>query len=409
VKHYRRYLILLAAFVLLVLLMKGSRPKEIDWSPSFARAAKIPYGSYILFELLPDLFHGAAITTSDLPAYNALGGDEPIRGNYIVINRDFSPDDLDTRAILEFAAAGNSVFIAAADLDGPFADTLELRVEHRYLPVTGLVPTAEDSSSINFTSPALRAASDYHVAESFADSYFAEFDHTKATVLGIDAGGEPNFIRLREGAGAIYICTAPFLFTNYSMLRPGVEEYPYKALSYLPAGPVIWDDYYKEGRTMVRTPLRFIWSREALAWALYVGLAGVLLFIIFMGKRRERIIPEIRPLPNTTLEFVETVGRLYFQHGDHRNLAMKKITYFLDHIRTAYGVATGVRDEEFHRMLAARSGVDLEDVRRAFAYIGRIEEGGEIGEEGLAALNTAIEKFHRQSGRAPGRGPGSQA
>jgi len=388
---------LLAALFFCVVFIEMMAPRQIDWTPSFSRQDKIPYGSYVLYDILPDLFPGDTILTADLPAYNTLsadGGDE--QETYLVINQSFVPDELDTRALLEFVDDGNTAFIAASNIGGSFADTLGLNVGY------SILSSAADSIGVNFTNPALRTAQEYRVRRASADYYLENFDSLGATVLGVNDLGLPNFIRIDHGRGAIYLSTVPFLFTNYHLLRTPEGEYAARALSYIPAGPIIWDDYYKEGRVLVESPLRFIWSRESLSWALYTGLIGVVLFIIFMGKRRQRIIPEIKPLPNTTLEFAETVGRLYYQHGDHKNIAEKKITYFLDHIRTICGVSTNQRDEAFLRTVAARSGVELESVRTVFGYIDRLRAGSTVEEEQLVALNASIEKFYADSKRTSG-------
>ncbi len=401
VKRYRNYIMLLAALFFCVVFIETMAPRRIDWTPSFARQDKIPYGSYVLYDILPELFPGDTIVTADLPAYNVLDAEgEDDRRTYLVINQTFAPDELDTRALLAFVDQGNAAFIAASNISGSFADTLGLNIGY------AILSSAADSIGINFTNPALRAGGEYRVRRASADYYLENFDSLGATVLGVNDAGLPNFIRLDHGQGTIYLSTVPFLFTNYHLLRSPEGEYAARALSYIPDGPIIWDDYYKEGRVLVESPLRFIWSRESLSWALYTGLVGVVLFIIFMGKRRQRIIPEIRPLPNTTLEFAETVGRLYYQHGDHNNLVEKKIAYFFDHIRTVCGVATNQRDDAFLRTVAARSGVDLESVRTVFGYIDRLRASGTVGEEQLVALNASIEKFYADSKRAPGRTAG---
>jgi len=218
-------------------------------------------------------------------------------------------------------------------------------------------------------------------------------------VLGVNSRGEANFIRIPYGEGELYISTLPYAFTNYHLLDEENADYAFKALSYLPDGNIFWDEYYKVGRRQIESPLRFILSKESLRWTCYLTMAGVLLFVIFMGRRRQRIIPEIRPLPNTTLEFAHTVGQLYYQHGDHKNIAEKKILYFLEHIRSHFGVNTSERNEEFNRVVAARSGIDLENVRGIFGYIDATLVKNRISEEELIALNKAIERFYTASRR----------
>ena len=81
---------------------------------------------------------------------------------------------------------------------------------------------------------------------------------------------------------------------------------------------------------------RYIFTQPALTWAYYLVLIGLLFYALFAGKRTQRVIPVVEPPRNTSLEFAQTVGRLYFQQGDHDNLARKKIQYFLAGLRERY-------------------------------------------------------------------------
>ncbi|MEP7220535.1 MAG: DUF4350 domain-containing protein, partial [Bacteroidota bacterium] len=335
----RIYIIPLIVVGIFAIIARIVAPREVNWSPSFTRNDKIPYGTYVLFDLLPDLFSDVSIASSTKPAYNALrngkldyavGGEQDYRQrgeemNYIVINAEFTPDELDREAMFDFVDAGSRVFVAAGSFGSDFADSLHISIAGNY---DGF-GTDTSHVSINFTSPSLKSASPYSYGRMVSDSYFSEFDTASTEILGTNTMGEPNFIRVRYGRGAFYLSTIPFAFTNYNVLDRNNGDYVYKAFSYLPSAPVIWDEYYKNGRKVVTSPMRYIISQEALRWALYIGLIGVVCFMFFMGKRRQRIIPEIKPLPNTTLQFAATVSQLYFQHADHRNIAEKRITYFL--------------------------------------------------------------------------------
>jgi hypothetical protein len=145
---------------------------------------------------------------------------------------------------------------------------------------------------------------------------------------------------------------------------------------------------------VIRTPLRYVLSQEPLRWAYYLALSGVILFVVFNGRRRQRIIPVIPPKTNTTLEFVETVGRLYFQHGDHKNMAEKKIAHFLDYVRAHYYLKTDVFDQALCEKLAEKSGVEVEAVSALFKQIESIHAQPQISAAGLSELSRAIERFY---------------
>jgi hypothetical protein len=160
------------------------RPKPLDWSPTLSSKDKIPYGTYVLYDALPQVLGTDSVASVRLPIYNQLlGTEEPdarrgrpvnvtfardsaaeqttvdttatevtqdqandeaaaeteaatlplvdTRASYIFINQEFSASRLETAALLRFVAAGHDVFIAAEDFGperrGFLADTLGFR------------------------------------------------------------------------------------------------------------------------------------------------------------------------------------------------------------------------------------------------------------------------------------------
>src|SRR5690606_21563529 len=91
-----KYFIPLIVVVLLWIIIKIITPKPIDWSDSFSRKDKIPFGGYILYELLPGMFNNYNITEINFPIYNIVKNKDFYDKNYIIITNRFDPDDLDT-------------------------------------------------------------------------------------------------------------------------------------------------------------------------------------------------------------------------------------------------------------------------------------------------------------------------
>ena len=123
-----------------------------------------------------------------------------------------------------------------------------------------------------------------------------------------------------------------------------------------------WDEYYKLGRSGPRTPLRVILTKPALKWAWYTALIGMIIFVIFHAKRRQRIIPVITPPANDSKEFVETVSRVYLNQKHHKNIAEKKIVFWLDFIRSRFNISTQQLSDEFCLQLAHKSGASKETI-----------------------------------------------
>lgn len=396
-----KYFLPLAITMVLLIVIELVRPRPIDWTQSYSRNDKIPYGSYIVYDLLPQLFPNQSIAPVTVTVYEALERLDSM-GNYIFINRTFEPDKYDTEQLLAFASNGGTVFISAEDISGAFADTLGIATGYSFPSVLGFADTLGteigDSSkavSFRFANPALPATA--QLREYSATSNFIEFDTATATVLGMDTENNTNFIGMPFGKGRLYLHTMPTMFTNYNILYKKNSAYVCTALSYLPVQSTLWDEYYKAGRTEIRHPLRYILNNQQLSWAWRVLLVALILFMIFEAKRKQRIIPIVAPPTNATLEFVTMVGKLYYQHGDLRNIADKKIIYVLEYIRSRLAVQTTDFNDDFIAGVAARSGIDIDEVRNLFTTIRQVQSKQQIDESELTLLNQQIEQFYKTS------------
>ena len=384
-----KYLVPLIVTLIVLTIIKIVEPEEIDWSKSFAKKDKIPYGGYIAYDIAPGLFPDNEFELKELPIYNILKDKYYHNTNYVFINTYFSPDKLDTEYLLDYVAEGNNVFISAFGIYGNLADSLKIKTFDMFF--------SEDPVNINFTLADLKSDTGYSYFIGNFENYFSEYDTTLAQVLGKNGDDKVNFLRIKYGDGNFLLNTVPLAFTNYHLLNSGNSEYVYKALSHLPFQKTFWDDYYKDGNKYSATALQYILSQQALKSAYFTMLISVLLFIFFYGRRKQRIIPVISPFTNTTLEFVETVGNLYYQQKDYKNIAEKKISYFLDYLRNKYSVKTSTFDEETIRKISEKSSSSVAKLNSLFKNIEKIKRSLKISEEDLININYKIEKFYERT------------
>ena len=159
--------------------------------------------------------------------------------------------------------------------------------------------------------------------------------------------------------------------------------------------PIFWFIKNQDGQVISKSPMRYILNQPALKSAWYVFLIGTLIFMFFNAKRKQRIIPIKKPLPNTTVDFTKTIGNLYYQEGDHDNIINKKIVYFLEKIRNTYLIDTNKQlDEEFIKKLHLKSGKEISDIQRAIFLINSYRNNPNTSiEEDLIQMNKAIEKI----------------
>ena len=71
---FRLYLLGLAALFVVYVLVDYNRPKPLNWRPTYFNTDKIPYGTYALFDQLPQLLGTDSVEVTRLPAYNLLTG-----------------------------------------------------------------------------------------------------------------------------------------------------------------------------------------------------------------------------------------------------------------------------------------------------------------------------------------------
>jgi hypothetical protein len=282
--------------------------------------------------------------------------------------------------------------LSTALLTRELADTLHLKRSS----VVDLLDN--DSTYINFLNPALQRQQGYTFTRTMIDDYFIDFDTANAVVLGENNSHRANFLQLNIGEGKIFIHANPVVFTNYFMLHHNNDSYTSKVLSYLPAdvSKIYWDEYYKLGPLGASTPLRFFLSNIYLLWALRLSLIGILVFVFFEMKRRQRIIPVIKPLRNTTMAFIRTVASVYFQEKDNKSIGEKKITYFLEFIRNRYYLQTNLLDDQFIDQLTRKSGMNENELQQLVKLIAEVQSAQKVSDSFLMMLNQKIDQFYKQ-------------
>jgi len=459
-------IIYIIGFVLLAVYIAAqfSRPKPVDWNPTLSYQDKIPFGTYILYHELPQIFKDAGISgtnstffnkfhvntdsaathpdTVRLPVHSntdsaavvadtdstasiadtnhtintgtdtlpvtvdtssaAAASDTSsmvVKSNYIIISKSANISKLDFTEMVKYMEEGNSIFIATDAYvrtgikQSLLPDTLKFGINS--IDLSDVVE--KNVHTLNFTNSKLRRKGGFRFDRGIASQYFESFDTTRAVVLCKNESGKATLIRYDFGKGSLFLCANPELFTNYAIVRGHGAEYVSKALSYMPAQPIIYWDHLQNGDVPEdESPMRVIFSRPMLTWAYYIALFGMIVFVLYEMKRRQRIIPVIEPLANSTVDFVNVVGRVYYEQRNNTNIAQKKILYFLEHLRNTYYLKTNKLDKEFVEKMAQKTGIDPEFAGELVAHIHYVT-GQRVSDQDLMKQNQLIEQFYIKS------------
>lgn len=388
IKKDLKYILVLTGMVVLYVLMEIIGPKQLDWTVTYSHRDKNPYGAYLVNERLPDLFE--KVENSNLTLYELK---DSLDASPFILTRSFVPSDEDTEALLAYVANGGSAFIAADYFGGLFSDTLNL-LSLDYFFNKDIIENIneEDTALISFSNPAL-ADQKYRFQRNNSHNYFQRIDTANTTILATNDLEEAVFIKTIWGEGELFMSTIPLAFTNNYLLYQDNAGFVGKSLSYLPSEAIHWTEYYHLGRLESQSPLRYVLSNKSLKWAYYISILTLLLFIIFEAKRRQRIIPVIEPPKNTTLEFVGTMGNLYYQKGNHKNIAEKRISFFTERLNEKFFLFKNENKNDLVTEIAQKTGNGIEETKYLFSLIDRVKAADAISENDLKLLNDRLDDF----------------
>lgn len=365
-----------------------TKPTPISWNPSFKKKDKDPFGCYATFELLQDIFPDSKIEKNIKSLYQTFHNKEQRNTSYIIITNDFDPQKIALETLLQFVDQGNKVFIAAESFGNNFSDTLNFTSSTFFSNLS-----KADSLPHNFENKYLRSKDDFWLKSGWYSFYFDSIDNATTKVIGNIDKDRINFIKVGFGGGEIFIHSQPYAFTNYNLLLENNAEYTFKTFSYLKNETVIWDENYKPGN-QPQTQVSYILSQEPLRVAWYIILVLGLIFLFLGSKRVQRVIPIIKKPENSSLEFAKTLANLYMSGKNHRDIALKKYSYWLDFLREKYYLHIAADEAVKSDKVAEKTGVNEELISRIVQAQKTIANNEAISAEQLLNFNKLIEKFH---------------
>ncbi|SKB45067.1 DUF4350 domain-containing protein [Daejeonella lutea] len=385
------YIALGSLLLVIYLIAQHNKPLPVDWTPTYSKDDKIPYGTYLLHRQINDILPGSKVLVRRKPVFNVFQEENVQAGNYLIIAGSINLDIYDFKKLVKYMQAGSNVFIATYYLGNFLNDTLKTTISSE-------IKLNDKGYSQHFTNPSLNPAKKYLFDKDIGNQYFSKLDTTRAIVLAVNNNGHSTFIKYPFGKGALYLMSSPQFFTNYNLIKYDGADFAAKSMSYLsPGGDLIWDEFSAKGPGQVNAPLSVFLNIPELKWAYYIALFSLIAFVFFEIKRRQRIIPIIQPLQNNTIEFVNVVGQVYYERKDHKNLIDKKIAYLFENIRSRYRLNTNNIDEEFITTLSNKTEISREAIQNLMALVKHYSELTKISDQQLIEFNREIENFYNKS------------
>ena len=328
---------------------------------------------------------------------------------YVFVGGSLYLDSMSAEVLVNFIARGNDAFIACQYMPSRITRQMMLSdcgEEIEYFD------TQATTIQTNFYHPAFQVQEPYSFTYRIQDKdednrwYYLNSSVlcdslTYLVPLGYMEPMMVNFYKIPFGKGNLYVHTNPILFSNYFMTKESSVSYASSVISHVNYNNLIWDEFSKIplqnfGNDLQRSPLYFIMEQQSLRYAWWILLVSIILYTLFVAKRKQKIIPVLEPRANTSLQFVNMVSSLHYHNQNHSDMARKKMRHFLHHIRTKYNLSTQKIDDVFVKKLSSKSHVSEADIHAIFDNYKVVEKFKDITVSRLADLYKHIDNFYKQ-------------
>ena len=436
-----RYIIIGVVVVVILGLFfwLGQRSKDKhDWTETYDEKSREPYGAHIFHEILRGYLPASKLEDLKKKVAESLptDGTGVTNANYVFIGDGFFTDTADLDKLMLFVYNGGRAFISTNAVPNYFMNRISYTVcdtifggeqddENSYVSdYHSFKWSYHDTVALDFKHPQLSQNQPFRCTYfyknepfSYAWSYIDTLesaslwhncsDKTSSIApIGTLDSNKVNFMKVVYGKGAVFLHTTPLAFSNLQLLDSVHLRYAEKALSHLQNGVIYWDTKSRVSRDVInnmngsnlkldkKSPLKYVLEQPALRWAWFLFLGLVAAYLIFVAKRRQRVIPVLEEKTNTSLQFIQTIGSMYFLQNEQVSICDMKMKQFQTFVRERYKLLTRTMDDEFVKTLAMKSGISDSDVRGITLFEKRILHN-DITEDIMIEFHHQLNNFYK--------------
>lgn len=381
-KTFKIYAVIFIVVMLILALLEVNKKETTDWRKNFNINEKSPFGLFVFNNEAKDLFKNNLRKTEEIP-YDYYNQRKKAPHNIIVIEKDLDKESW--KKILDQVSNGSDAMILMSRVSKDISDSIGYHSSDI---------SFEEENVLKLTDKEYQ--NDFIKLDKFPSGRGFSYIKPKVEVLGKTVeknnSDQANFIKISFGKGTIYVHSEPLFLTNYYLLKPGSLKYTQDVFSYLQDRETIW--FVDNDTKVSRFFMRFVLSNPALKYAWWVFLGGLVLFIFFNAKRKQRIVPVLEPLRNTSVDFVKSIGNLYLQEGNFHDMMAKKAQYFLNKIRMDLLIDTQNLDGEFAKKLHLKTGKPIEMIDEAIDLIRKGQDPyASVMKEDLVRMNKLLDEI----------------
>lgn len=384
--------------LLLAVLFMGK--ERVFWGEMYHPEGKDPYDLNLFKELLESSVENESFVEEiDSSLRHQL--DHTISGaNYIYVGNHFDLPSEEIEVLYDWIKKGNTALICSKHFPSILSDSYSKLSEEYIINIDSIQQFSMTNSSETFTFK-------YLFKNETAEREWTSFSHVYKQmnyyeILETNKQAKITYMREKVGNGFIYLYSDPIVFSNLILRTKEGFEHANQVLSFLNQGATYWENanrkFQKNDQPIERnsSPLKFFLSEKSFRAGWYTLLAGALLFLIFRSKRRQRIIPIIKPNINSSIAFAQSVGQLYFQSKSPHYIAEEMMNNYFFFVRKKYRLITNIKDfESVIPKISKKSGISEEQLDSMYKTAKYLLTDLEAKKSEVAELHQKLEYFYK--------------
>lgn len=360
---------------------------DVSWQTDYKYDSKDPHGGWLFKESIVEAYGKANVLYYD--DLDSLPNDS----NYLYIN--YGPNIIvpqkKQNQLLSFSENNNSILFICNDID-TYDKTLGLFYTMNYYDSLTQIQF-HDLDSISFKFQYYKNKIDKISHEFHSAVYPVDFVDSTYHSIAFSQDTLSVFVKKQHENGDIHYYFNPYNFSNIASKQADYLQHFNKVFSHFDATKIILDNPKKsdilQSKYSDTSPIQYILSQTSLAWAYYLTLVSLLIFIFFRGKRKQRIIPISKANKNTSLEYVDTVSQLFQSQKQNRKLVEHIENIFYHKVRNKYFIDKTHTD--FINTFSHKSKIKRTDVDHIIDVFKNAKDGYDFTDDQLHRLHKKLE------------------
>ena len=384
---------LIVLFILRSILFEQKEISTENWGQTYRFDSDDPYGAKVFYELVKQKYGEENVVRNHVDTL--LTQVESTGNLYVMMSNQAYIKQKELQKIKNFIAKGNNTLIISqnrySDLTPGFSSYENFEYESEHDSVFNFSFNGMgDSLSYKHYSGSNKEASIFYPTQ-YTTIYDSSF-----TALATEDTSNVVFFKKQLDTGEVYQHFYPHFFSNIAAQQEFYLDNFNSTFNYLEGDLVILDhpSFNRNLEEELNTsPIQYVLEQKSLRWAYYLFLSTTICFLLFRGKRKQRIIPIPEKNENTSIQYVDTLSNLFEQQDQNEKLVPHMETVFMQRIKKKYYLTRD--NDKFVELLSKKSRIPEQKIIAILNYFN--SSGQDFSDDQLIMLHQRLEEFYNNA------------